>query len=86
MCTAIQRVDFAIFFLFLRGEYKSAIGIISDFEMFDLQKTNHGDHPIHRKSSRFALAKTLDLYFARPSPSTSVRGLGKLEWLFISVN
>ena len=84
MCTAFQRADVAIFFRFLRRD--SAIGIISHFEMFDLQKTDHGDHPIQRKSSRFSLAKTPGLFLARPSPSTCVGGLGKLEWLCISFN
>ena len=50
-------------------------GIISHFELFDVQKTDHGDHPIHHKSSQFSLAKAPDLFLARPSPTTCVRGL-----------
>ena len=31
-----------------------------------VKKTDHGDHPVHRKSSRFSLAKTPDIFLARP--------------------
>ena len=86
MCAAFQYVDFAIFFPFLVGKHISAIGINSHFEMFDPQKTDHGDRPIHRKRSRFSLADAPDLSLAHPSPSTCVRGQSKLEWLLISVN
>ena len=57
MCTAFQRIDFAIFSPLLRGEHNSALGIICHLEMLDLKKIGHG-HPIHSKSSRFSSAKT----------------------------